>query len=119
MTKEEILEVLKASFQDLEADGHTIMYPKFFLDLGFTKEFVDSLTERQYSGGGKYDLYDNDGKRVDYIDGIHYLDFWSKLARILSPGFTSTKLGRGALARQFYHEVERVLKQEMDIEAVS
>jgi NurA-like 5'-3' nuclease len=120
MTKEEILEVLKKSFQDLEADGHTIMDPQFFIELGFDKEFVDTITDRIESGDDyKSTIFDNDGNPVEYMDGVHYLNFWSHLCKLVSPDFYTDKMGRGFRARAFYTEVEKVLKHEMDVEAAS
>tara|TARA_R110001592_G_scaffold161079_1_gene393584 strand:- start:277 stop:690 length:414 start_codon:yes stop_codon:yes gene_type:complete len=104
-----ILDVVKKD--KLESNGWDIMYPKYFIDLGFDADFIKSLTERNESGEGKYQLYDNSGKAVKYLDGVHYLTLLQSCANIVSPDFYSKCEGRGFRANEYLKALKEALKK--------
>ena len=104
-----ILDVVKKD--KLESNGWDIMYPKYFIDLGFDADFIKSLTERNVSGEGKYQLYDNSGKAVKYLDGVHYLTLLQSCANIVSPDFYSKCEGRGFQANEYLKALKEALKK--------
>jgi hypothetical protein len=98
--KENILDVVRKDEErdeefQLERNGWEIMTPEYFKQMGFDEQLIDSLTNRQYSGEGKYSLSNTDGERVDYIDGVYYLDLLETCARIVDPEYSCDKMGRG------------------------
>ena len=100
------IEITKKCFDELEADGYAIVDPSDLKKLGYDDEFLKSLIDRQYSGEGKYQLYDNDNKPVKYIDGVNYLSFLRKLAYEFDPSFYCDKMGRGFQAREYYNVIK-------------
>ena len=80
-------------------DGHTIMDPKAFLEVGVPQEMVARCTtiyESDFSNP-KYTISGPDGKPVNQMRGIYGLDALSSMIRdfgIISP----TKFGRGSQA---------------------
>ena len=102
----DIIETTKKCFDELEADGHTIIDPEFFKGLGYPDEFIDDITHREEAGEGKFQLFDNDNKPVDYIDGVHYLTFLRRVAYEFDPSSYSSKIGRGFQAREYYNVIK-------------
>ncbi len=109
MDKQQIIETTKKVFKELSCDGHTIMDPQFFKELGYPDEFVDKITHVHVSGEQKYAIYDNDGEPVKQLGGVHYLDFWENLSGVCDPSFSSYKNGRGFRAREYYNRVEHAI----------
>ena len=101
-----LIEVTKNCFDKLNADGWTIMDPVYLKKLGYDDEFLKSVTKRQYSGKGKYQLYDNNGNPVKYIDGVNYLSFLIKPAHVFDPSFYCDKMGRGFQAQEYYNVIK-------------
>ena len=107
--KPHLIEVLSKEETQLDYDGWSIMETSHFTEMGFDQKFLEPMIHRHYSMGEKYDVFDNDGKRQDYIDGIYYLTFLEKVARTLTPDFYTTKSGRGFRAGECLTEISRVL----------
>lgn len=102
----DIIEVTKKCFDKLEADGHAVVNPEELKKLGYPDKFIDGITHREESGEGKFQLFDPDGKPVDYFDGVHYLTFLKRVAHEFDPSFYSSKLGRGFQAREYYNVIK-------------
>ena len=111
--KPHLIEVLSKEETQLDYDGWSIMETSHFTEMGFDENFLEPMVHRHYSQGGKHDLFDNDGKYTDYIDGIYYLTFLERVARTLTPGFHPTKWGRGFRAGECLTEIDRVLNDSV------
>mgnify|MGYP001380733066 CR=1 FL=1 len=89
-------------------DGHTIFAPEFYKDY-FD---VESITNRQYSGEGKYTLFDSvTGEPVEYIDGVYNLTFLERLAYDLNIEYRSFS-GRGFQAQGIVDELKKWCEYE-------
>jgi len=111
--KENILDVVRKDEEreedhQLHPDGWEIMKPEYFAAMGFDEGLVESLTSRQYSGEGKFALTDNNGKQVDHIDGVYYLDLLETCARIVDPKYFCDKMGRGFRAQSALTKLKEV-----------
>ena len=73
----------------IDGDGHTIVAPSYFIERGF--DVPKSLETTQWSGSGKYQLYDNEGQPVDKVVGVWCLDFHYWIAS--QCGLTSNDYG--------------------------
>ena len=71
VTKELVREGLKNGA--IDGDGHSIVAPEYFIERGF--DLPKSLETTQWSGPGKYQIYDGLGKPVDKVVGVWTLDF--------------------------------------------
>jgi hypothetical protein len=91
-------------------DGHTIMDPKAFLEVGVPQEMVDRCTtiyESDFSNP-KYTISGPDGKPVNQMRGIYGLDALSTMIRdfdIHAPA----KFGRGSQAYVWRDELRKRL----------
>ena len=87
------------NFSKLEGDGHMVMRPAHYTDLGFDAEFVESCASMTPS--------DEPGVVPNQL-GVKNLTFLSNCASIVSPDFCSSALGRGFAAKQYLAEITRV-----------
>lgn len=99
----------------LAYDGWSIFATSHFTEMGFDEKFLKPMIHRHPSLGGKHNLFDNDGKFVDYIDGIYYLTFLEKVAKTLNPEFYTKKMGRGFRAGECLEEIDRCLKKPVSL----
>ena len=113
--KPHLIEVLKEKYDELQYDGWSIFETSHFTKMGFDEEFLKPMVHRHPSMGGKHDLFDNDGKYVDYIDGIYYLTFLEKVANTLNPEFYTQKTGRGYRAGECLEEIKRFLEEPVPL----
>lgn len=100
-------------------DGHTIMAPQAFLDVGVPQEMVERCTtiyESDFSNP-KYTISGPDGKPVNQMSGIYGLDALSTMIRdfgIVAPA----KFGRGSQAYVWRDELKKHLEPKQEASAV-
>jgi len=83
-------------------DGHTIMKPKAFLDLGLHKDMVKAHTHVIKSDFSDYKatIFDPNGKPVESMEGVYGLDVLSDIVHQLKLNYHDF-LGRGTQAREW------------------
>jgi hypothetical protein len=84
-------------------DGHTIMKPKAFLELGLHKDMVKAHTNVTHSDFSDYKatIFDNKtGKPVKSMEGVYGLDVLSDIVHQLKLNYHDF-LGRGSQAREW------------------
>ena len=98
----------------IDGDGHTIVAPSYFTERGF--DIPKWLEHTQWSGGGKHQIYDNDGKPVEKIIGVWCLDFHYWIAE--QCGLTSNEYGsyggRGFQAQAIARALAKWAKEDTD-----
>ncbi len=97
--KKDFLKNILENFSKLEGDGHMVMRPAYYTDLGFDAELVESCASMTPS--------DEVGVVPNQL-GVKNLTFLGKCVSIVSPEFSSNALGRGFAARQYLAEITRV-----------
>lgn len=100
-------------------DGHTIMDPKAFLEVGVPQEMVDRCTtiyESDFSNP-KYTISGPDGKPVNQMRGIYGLDALSTMIRDFNLPAT-VKFGRGSQAYVWRDELHKHLDPKPEESAV-
>ena len=93
----------------IDGDGHSLVSPDFFVKRGFDPDDIQKLVQRHYSGSGKYQIYDHDGKAVEHMDAVYCLDFHYWVARTVGVEFMEA-FGRGTQARH----IRTALKKWVD-----
>jgi hypothetical protein len=83
-------------------DGHTIMKPKAFLELGLHKDMVKAHTHVIVSdfSDHKSTIFGSDGKPVASMEGVYGLDVLSDIVRQLKLQCHDF-FGRGSQAREY------------------
>lgn len=95
-------------------DGHSLLYPKFFTDMGFDSEFVNRFThEHKSDGTAKGSIVANSGKRIDKVIGVYVLDFAYGVAYDIGAdtGPANRKMGRGFQAQELATAINNRLKE--------
>jgi len=98
----------KKEYYSVCGDGHSIWNPDELVKDGFPPEWIQPMVYREKAGPGKYDLYDNSGKSVEYIDGVYGGTFVTRLADDLGVDTEETKkyFGRGKIAQIIAAKIE-------------
>lgn len=84
-------------------DGHTIMKPKAFLDLGLHKDMVKAHTTviKSDFSDHKSTIFDNKtGKPVESMEGVYGLDMLFDIVNQLKLNYLD-RFGRGSQAREW------------------
>jgi hypothetical protein len=83
-------------------DGHTIMKPKAFLELGLHKDMVKAHTHviKSDFSDHKSTIFGPDGKPVESMEGVYGLDVLADIVRQLKLNYHDF-LGRGFQAREW------------------
>lgn len=100
-------------------DGHTIMDPQAFLDVGVPQEMVDRCTtiyESDFSNP-KYTISGPDGKPVNQMRGIYGLDALSTMIRDLNI-VAPAKFGRGSQAYAWRDELKKHFESKPETSSV-
>jgi hypothetical protein len=87
-------------------DGHTIMKPKAFLDLGLHKDMVKAHTNviKSDFSDHKSTIFGPDGKPVKSMEGVYGLDVLSDIVRQLKLEYRDF-FGRGSQAREWQRAI--------------
>lgn len=100
-------------------DGHTIMAPKAFEEIGVPPAMVSrctSIYESDFSNP-KYTISGPDGKPVNQMQGIYGLDALSSMIRdfgIIAPA----KFGRGSQAYVWRDEIKKYFETQTETNSV-
>jgi len=88
-------------------DGHTIMKPKAFLELGLHKDMVKAHTHviKSDFSDHKSTIFGPDGKPVESMEGVYGLDVLADIVRQLKLNYHDF-LGRGFQAREWQRVIE-------------
>ena len=95
-------------------DGHSIFKQSMFLEMGFTKDFVDKYTYEMESGEGyKETIFDHNGKRINKCVGVYSLDFLYGVANDMGADTTvaRNKMGRGFQAGELIIAINKKLEE--------
>ena len=93
----ESLKAVRQFVKEAGGDGHSICSPKFFLDMGFSEQFVKRSTyEHESDGSHKGNIFSN-GKKVAKLEGVYTLDFAYEVAKDIGADMNEalSKIGRG------------------------
>ena len=97
----------------LDGDGWTLVYAKYYLDLGVPEVFVCPYWGWNESGEGKHAIF-VDGEVVKGVYGIHNLEWLFGIARVLDAKYESYG-GRGSQARGLCEGIEDALPKDSNI----
>jgi len=107
MTSEQILKVSGS------CDGHTILITEKLIEDGLHKDVASYLHRRRWSDKSHYksSLYDNDGRSVDFIEGIYGATLLYFIADNLNLEYES-KMGRGSQAFAIRDAINKHFKKK-------
>ena len=104
---------------EASGDGHSIYFPKFFLDMGFSPDFVKRFTFKHKSDGThKGNIY-KDGEVLKSLEGVASLSFAYGIAGDIGADTKQacSKMGRGSQAGELSFAISNKLK-ELEAEGV-
>lgn len=101
--KIESTEAIKTYLKAYGGDGWTMLKPEYLLRIGFSPKLVKQMTTVQKSSkhDPKGQLYDNEGRPVDKIEGVYALAFSYAIAHNVGADTKEaySKMGRGFQAQ--------------------
>jgi len=106
------LEAIRKYLAEVGADGHSILSPEALINMGFDTNFVALFTKRIRSGKSyKKSLFDTEGNRVPFIDGVYALRFLYGIANNVEAdtSYANMKMGRGFQAQELVKAISAVI----------
>lgn len=101
--KIESTEAISTYLKAYGRDGWMMLKPAYLLRIGFSPKLVKRMTtvEKSSKSDPKGQLYDNDGRPVDKIEGVYSLAFSYAIAHNVGADTTEaySKMGRGFQAQ--------------------
>jgi hypothetical protein len=87
-------------FWSVVGNGHSVWPPEFLVERGFPADWIKGMVFREESGDGKYGLTNNQGEKIDYMDGVYSGAFTRSLAEELGADTSEAQKysGRGRVA---------------------
>jgi len=99
-------------------DYVTIYAPEYFTNMGFSKEFIDDMTETHYSHNSnpKFTITSNDGKEIKHLDGVMCPTVVSVLCGYFNVDTSATLpwYGRGKIHRYKLTELFKEVKKQLE-----
>lgn len=95
-----------------EIDGHDLIGPEFFTDMGFSPEFVEKYTTVHKSGKHPKEwIFDSTGQKVESMKAVFDLSFVRGLAEEIGADTETAGrlMGRGFAARAYAAAVIKTL----------
>lgn len=102
-----LLETNDEAWEALDGDGHSIMLPSFYVDLGWPEEFIASLVTvyKSDTSSIKSTIFDHDGNILESLEGIDSLSFHREIAWMFDCDADARISGRGSQARDIVHKL--------------
>jgi hypothetical protein len=108
-------------------DYVTIYSPEYFTKMGFSKEFIDDMTETHYSDNSnpKYTITGNNGKEIKKLNGVMCPTVVSVLCDYFEIDTTKSLpwYGRGKIHQykltELFKEVEKIVRENRTKKSVS
>jgi len=94
-----ILKALKANPELLDGDGHSIMAPQYYIELGIPYDLLDGLDHNYKSGNDYKSAIFKNGQELKTCKGIYNLSFLYRLASFLDVKDYPSQWGRGSQAQ--------------------
>jgi len=123
--KENFLEVYKKNQEHSNGeyfaglgDYVTIYSPEYFINMGFSKEFIDDMTETHHSNNSnpKFTITGNDGKEIKHLKGVMCPTVVSVLCGYFNVDTKATLswYGRGKIHRYKLTELFKEVKKQLE-----